>query len=195
MPADNRLILAAQDPHSIPLKVKGGLSGLISKLQDCGFIDTQLDQDPEQAFMTGKNFMDHISLVGCSPVYALSPDSQEPSGIVSFSPVYDAVQFIYGTNSMTPNCPECRKPLTHWKDKLPKPLQTCNTQKYTVQCHHCLQQINLGSLRFRREAVLGRFFIFVHRIFPREAVPMDGLLQMLEQFMGSPMAYYYCQGE
>jgi len=195
MSADNRLILAALDQESIPLEVKGGLPGLINELQDCGFIDTQLAQDPEQTFKSGKNFMDHISLVGCSPVYALDPDIEEPSGIVSFSPISDEPQFIYGSNSMTPKCPECREPLTHWKDLLAKPLQPCNTLKIAVQCHHCQQQNNLTSLRFRREAAVGRFFIFVHGIFPREAVPMDGLLQMLEKFMGSPMAYYYCQGK
>jgi len=194
--ADNRLILTTTDPNSVPVQNMGGVAGLIDSLQESEFISSVVNTGTANLFNSGAKLMSCISLVGCSPVYALNQDpGDEPAGIVSFSPVYDDVQFIYGTNSPVPKCPECREPLKDWRQSLPEPLQACNTVQYKIKCERCEQSIGLDLLRFRREAAIGRFFIFLHGIYPREAVPMDAFLNGLEQYMGSPVAYYYCQGK
>ncbi len=193
---DNRLILTATNPESVPLHETGGVSGLIQALQENDFIGSAVDPRSAYLFNSGVKIMNCISLVGCSPVYALNQNpGDDPAGLVSFSPVYDDVQFIYGTNSLTPKCPECRESINTWRQSLPAPLQACNTVQHKIKCDHCEKMIGLDSLRFRREAAIGRFFIFVHGIYPHEGVPMDAFLDRLGQYMGSPVTYLYCQGK
>ncbi len=192
---DNRLILTSINPDNIPLLTMGGVAGLIVELQNYQFIGQAIDEAPPCHYHSGSKIMNCISLVGCSPVYALTEESDEPTGVVSFSPVYDEMKFIYGTNTMTPKCPECHQAIQTWKQLLPEPLEACSVLNGDIQCEHCAQAISLKSLRFRREAVLGRFFISIHGIYPREAVPMDDFLSVLQPFMGGRVNYFYCQGQ
>lgn len=192
---DNRLILTTTNPGSIPLQAKGGVAGLIEALQHLDFIGAAVTGSTME-YHSGSKIMNSISLVGCSPIYSLTSEpGDDPAGIVSFSPVYKAVQFIYGINSMTPKCPHCSEPLNTWQQSLPGPLVACDTLEWLICCERCMKSVDLNSLRFRREAALGRFFIYVHGIYPHEAVPMDAFLVILEQYLGSPVAYFYCQGQ
>ncbi|VAW71996.1 hypothetical protein MNBD_GAMMA12-2998 [hydrothermal vent metagenome] len=192
---DNRLILASANPDSTPLSTLGGVSGLIAALQDYQFIGKAIDEGLPLHYHSGPKIMNCISLVGCSPVYALTDSSDEPAGIVSFSPVYSEMQFIYGANTMTPKCTQCHQTMGSWKNLLPEPLAVCNVMSGDIECEHCAQSNSLRSLRFRREAVVGRFFINIHGIYPREAVPMDDFLSFLQRFIGGSLNYFYCQGQ
>lgn len=140
-----------------------------------GHFDADGQADP------GDRLMDFINYLGCSP--ALSSGALEAS-IKLFS--YKTLTGMGAEPIETLRYPRCKHPISNGPALLAD-LQA--TARWT--CPGCGQQGNADEINWRKSAGYSHYFIEISPIFPREALPSEALLTILQDNTKKPWSWFY----
>ncbi len=127
--------------------------------------------------------MDYITFLGCSPALQRG----EIDSVIRLHSHQQA--FALGGESVVAiRYPDCQHPIENAADII----------RHFDQNWHCLQCDNQGSfgdINWRRSAAISCLFIEITRVFPKEAVPSDKLLDFLQQKTSSSWSWFYSQSQ
>jgi len=154
----------------------------VATLQDIGLIANELP-DQRNAFYTGQRYLDHIAYMGCSPAiqFEASKNSHDFCHVIIHH--YDRPQLLVSQEqTRAPHCPNCSKPIKNWQDMLTDD---------TINCSFCHTVSNIGELNWRKMAGYARVFIEITDIFPKEAIPQQTLLKLLNDACHTEWHYFY----
>ncbi len=174
-----KLILYPGNTTSSPPLV----TSVIESLQQVGLIGQSLDNG-QNSFLAGENFLQLITFMGCSPDVCLTPHSHAERDfchLTILGPLPEP-QLIWDNNCRPPRCPECKKPLSNWKQ---------GVNNTSINCNICGTESALGDLNWGRGAGFSHIFIEIHNVFPGEAVPVDALFTQLQRDTGVSWRYFY----
>lgn len=160
--------------------------GLLQRLSDAGLIGTALAGAPSH-FLTGPQFLQRITFLGCSPNLPLSADADatRPVCTVQLLGPYPEMRLITSHNCRPPRCPECHQNLAEWRSRI-------TLADWRIVCPNCGQESELQQLNWRQTAAAARLFIAISQVFPGEAVPTGGLLEALK-LENESWDYFYAQ--
>lgn len=160
-------------------------SSFIAALQEIGFISRKTTTGNTDHY-TGDKFLDYIAYLGCSPAIQFEPGANGETYCSIKIHRFASPRLIYSkTQSATPHCSSCRKPL---KNRLNKELAAA------ITCSHCHTTLNLAQLNWRKMAGYAQLFIEITDIFPKEAIPQQLLLDKLSAITDTGWLYFYsCQ--
>ncbi len=188
-----RLLLHPADPCAVPQDP----SALRATLRALGMLGAPFSYQGREHYLPGKDFLDLVTFVGCSPVVALAPprSGQDPCAaaeefchlcLVHPSP---APLCLVGPNATTPRCRRCRHLQDLWQARrfawCAHPLQPQGV------CAGCGQALVPADLDWRQSAGCASYFLEIWGIYPAEAVPSDRLIGTLEGSTSSPWRYFY----
>jgi hypothetical protein len=167
------------------------ISGLVSALQEAGFIAHQLHHFHEDnAFFTGDRYLDYIAYMGCSPSIQFDISGTDNDPASSFCHVkihqYECERLIVSQkHARAPHCPKCSKPVKNWQD---------NLAGEQILCDQCNSLSAIKDFNWRKMAGYARLFIEITDIFPKEAIPQQLLLDKLKSISNTDWLYFYsCQ--
>lgn len=181
------LVLTPADPGAAPHR-----EAVVEALRAVGLIGAPVATDRGQHYLTGDRFFQLVTFLGCSPHLQLTPpDDPVPPPAGSFCTVavgrpLPAPRLRHGRLTTAPRCPECGSPLVHWQ---------AAAGGAAVTCPGCARQTSLADLNWRRNAGIGRLFVDLWAVYPREAVPAPELLETLERATGEPWRHFYLLAE
>jgi len=156
---------------------------VVDNMRELGFIAAELDGQAGDCFIAGEHFIDLLSFLGCSPVIHLSPEEGDKFCYIELLDL-PAAELIYANQPFQPKCKRCRHPLTDWKTQL--------SGASVIQCHECNSAIPLDKVNWKQSAGYASQFMFVHNIYPHEAVPGERLMMKLEAISDNkPWDYFY----
>ncbi|TNF34946.1 MAG: hypothetical protein EP315_06595 [Gammaproteobacteria bacterium] len=159
------------------------LQHLLAMLKQTGLI---ADSDDQACQLPGKDFLNQLTFLGCSPEIQLSPEDGEKFCRISFSNIETKAVCLGHTSSIKPKCPACKKTISNWQ-------QTEDWQQADslLHCVHCNTDSAMHELKWRHECAYGRFALCIHYIHPHEAVPSETLLEALHRITGFDWDYCY----
>ncbi len=176
-----QLVFTSQDIEYVPTD----RAALISALQQGGLI---ADRWQGERYLIGDAFLSLVTFMGCAPAIELQPLAQHPDSTdfchIEFMPLHAQPVFMAGSDHLISRCPHCRQRHANWAS-IPASL--------THACDKCGVASHLAEYDWKHEAGCGRFFIALHGIYPHEAIPTPGLLQLLQQHTGTEWNYFYMQ--
>lgn len=142
-------------------------------------------------YMTGDRFLDLIAFLGCSPNIKLEPDKDHQSfcHVNIFVNQGESLVFRQGTQTTSPRCPGCRKPLSDWRRLIDH--NTTSLEKRMWLCPECGQEARPWQYDWRKTAGFGRCFIEITDIYPKEALPQATLLELLEKRFSMSWTWFY----
>jgi hypothetical protein len=179
-----RLILAPRDPQACPDRDR-----LSRALSEAGFIADPI-ADQEAAFHVGPEFLGLIAFVGCAVAITSDPVCGGPFCHVVVPPAALRPCFCHGRNTRAPRCPSCRGRLSDWQSQIEN---GASRSEAGIACPSCGKSHPMWSWDWKQQAGFARQIIQVEEIFPGEAVPTRGLLDLLEQTSGCVWLYFYVQ--
>ena len=157
---------------------------LVSVLSGLGFIDNELDNQPN-AWYAGEQFLSLITFLGCSPFVRFKPDEVHANfTYISMPQPLSEPMLHAGSNSKSPRCPGCKQANAKYKTSV-------DLHSAQLTCEHCKQSFSIEKWNWRQSACFARETIWVWEVFEGEAVPGDSLLRALRQHTGSPWNYCY----
>ena len=180
-----RLILTPQDPfHTLEY------DALVTILTELGLAGIPLE-GREYAYFAGDDLMQLITFAGCSPFLRFEPESPKDDDFchvqLTLKSEAEDPLFLHGENSKPPACPNCRKPVKGWQEKMDSWQQT-NGEWI---CEGCGESNSPMMLNWRKYAGFGRTLVEIFSIFPGEAVPVPSLLTGLEEKTDVGWIYFY----
>lgn len=160
------------------------ISSFISALQDIGLIAEQITTTgTDNHYLTGDKFLEYIAYLGCSPAIQFEPGTNdEPYCHINIHHLASALLIYSKTQSGTPLCPVCKKPL---KNRL------TDQSTSTITCRQCHSTLCFDQLNWRKMAGYAQLFIEVTDIFPKEAIPQPLLLDKLAAITSTDWQYFY----
>lgn len=166
-------------------------TALVARLRETGLIDAGLGT---QRFRAGPRFLELIVFLGCSPYVRLGPEARGDANPRTFTYVQipsavAAPQLLWGQNTRPPRCPGCRREIPDWRLRLLPREGTTPAPQW--RCPGCGKMSRLQELNWRHGACLSGFPVSIWQVHEGEAVPSDGLLQMLEAQTGGRWDYCY----
>jgi len=166
---------------------------IIDNLRSLQFIGESYDQQNEFCYLIGERFLDYISFVGCSPKINTEPSYSGDRNFyhVCLNDFHHHLEFIAGSVTKSPACPNCRATEEQWKDLVSE--WKADKQHYQWHCPNCHKYIPVPEMNWKKSAVFSKFSIAVHNIFPNEAVPNEELLKDLHHGTGAIWKYVYLQ--
>lgn len=177
--SNTSLIIHPEDPDWTPEEPEK----IIARLEKAGLIANEIPGEG-QSYLVGKNFLDMITFLGCSPNINLSPqDNSDNFCFVRFITKQKITAYT-SNHTHAPHCPHCKKPEKDWFDRM-API--------ALQCSSCGKSSPPWHFNWRKSAGFGRFFIEVTEIYPREAIPQPTLLTNLQQLHNASWSYFYLQ--
>jgi hypothetical protein len=155
-------------------------SQLVTTLREWGLLG---DADPQRqgAWLVGPAFNHHVMFLGCAPELKAHPTDAGDHLHITFSGVADIPQFLQGSNTVTPRCPQCGANESDYSD----------ASSGRLTCSSCGQSIATELWQWRLTAAYTRFYISVAGIYPHEALPSEIMLQQLEKLTGVSWVYAY----
>ena len=183
----HQLVLYCTDLDYFPADI----DHFIQQCQQMDLLAEPLNSKQNDHFFLGDRFMQYISFVGCSPFLKLKPETEHDNNfcqaMLSMPP--SDIHFLSPHPSPIPRCPHCKKPLS----QITKILDTwkTNKQNLAVDCQSCQVSTELYQLDWRRSAAFCRFYLAFSHIYPKEAIPSDGLINWLNDYSGQQWRYCY----
>ena len=158
---------------------------LIDYLREIGLTGKPLDTN-KKTFLTGENFLQLISFVGCSTSVCLTPKTSQDSGFchLIIKGPFKKPQLVQDKNSRPPRCLVCKKSTPSWQE---------NIDNQTIKCPQCENLTRLEDISWGRRAGYGRIFIEIHNIFPGEAQPVHDLLARLGRLTETDWSYFFTE--
>jgi hypothetical protein len=179
-----RLLLSTHDPLLLPAKTL-----LTATLAEAGFLGTPL-WDRDDAFALGERFLQLVTFAGCSVRIELSPNGEAPFCHIRLTGPFERPKFLIGRNTRPPRCCNCRAPLQNWE----KLLADGNAGPAApIACTACREATPPWNYDWKVKAGFGRLFIQIEEVFPGEAAPTPGLMNLLEGCTGCMWRYFYIQ--
>lgn len=163
------------------------IPSLVTVLQEIGLISNKIKpQDNTQHYYAGDRFLDHIAYMGCAPAIQFEASDDKQNFCFIKLHLYDSAKLIHSkTQSRTPHCPNCNKPVAGWLQ------QRTDT---TIHCDQCDTVSDIAKFNWRKMAGYARLFIEITDIFPKEAIPQQLLLDKLAGKLRTDWSYFYaCQ--
>jgi len=165
-------------------------TSLVRSLQAAGLIGEPLADLPGERYQAGPAFLQHISFLGCSPAVEFEPEQPGSEQFCHVGIEYsDQLQFHGGPNQVQVHCRECRSRETQWQDIISGWRDDRENHVYT--CPECGAETHAIELNWRKTGAFARVFIELFNIYPHEAVPTDGILQLLRKETGVEWKYIY----
>jgi len=166
-------------------------SDLRHTLQTLGLIkSTSEASDLPEWHAVGSNFLEHVTLLGCSPIVyqIIGENNTAPFRIHLPFPLKSPIWYV-PEKKVSLRCPKCHAQDFEWRADVPKwvldPLGSRRT------CAHCAKAFSLHQWRLREEIGFGRSFLEFWGIHPGEAVPGDTLLEALLGLSGGDWRWFY----
>jgi len=158
---------------------------VIAALQGCGFMGDSLD---EQRYLTGPAFFSHITFAGCSPYLQLQKPDDGGWGFCHIRLHEDRFPPLLHVTPQRgrPRCPVCRGSIPGWKERLSR---WGEVSPRLWQCEQCAALTPLAELDWRQYGVAARCSVEIHQVYPGEALPGEGLLQLLQEQTGREWGY------
>lgn len=125
--------------------------------------------------------MAYISFLGCSP--GLS--SGEVNTTIRIHQ-FEQVTAMGGQSVETIRYPGCKHPVNE-----PVKLLSRIQSEDEWLCPVCGNQGTPDQINWRKSAGLSTIFIEITSIFPKEAIPTEKLLNLLQNFSHTPWAWFY----
>jgi len=158
------------------------ISSLIEALQNINLISKTINKS-EKHFYTGEKFLDYITYMGCAPSIQFEASSENEKFCFIKIHHHNQKQFIISkTQAKPPQCPECKKPVKNWQDKI---------TDTTLFCEHCKNTTGIESYNWRKMGGYAQLFIEITDIFPKEAIPQQSLLDTLSTISNTDWRYFY----
>jgi len=179
-----RLLLSSQNPFLAP-----DASFLAAALTEAGFLGIPL-AGRKGAFALGDQFLQLVTFAGCSVQVELYPNSDSPFCHIRIVGPFELPVFQSGRNTRPPRCPNCRTPLRDWKRAL---AAWDGSQPEPIACTTCGEAGPPWTYDWKEKAGFGRLFIQVEEVFPGEAVPTPGLMDLLADSSSGEWRYFYIQ--
>ncbi len=162
-------------------------SKLAAALGEIGLTGETRQINYKTVLMAGPRFAELVVFMGCSPQLVTQlndgTDSGEDDPELTANLIYiqiihlETPVFAAGKNCITPNCPTCKQPLTR-KGRL-------------IRCKSCDTPIDATTLNWRKTAGVVQNFLYIHGVYPFEAIPSEELLSALNAITGSSWKYFY----
>lgn len=153
-------------------------------------VDVPLNNNGNNSFYVGCDFLQLITFMGCSPHLQLEPSPNgEPFCYIRLEGIWDVPQLRYGNNTQAPRCSSCQLRIHNWRDLLP--LWLAQPQQLLITCPQCGCKQRPIDLRWRKEAGFSHLFVVITNVFPGEAIPVANFLHGLRQHTGAIWDYFY----
>ena len=151
---------------------KPELENFLIQHQFCASIE---NQENAVTLTGGRQLMDYITFLGCSPAL----ESGGTASTISLH-AFERVCGLGGESIQTIRFPGCKHPISD-----PATLLSDHSPDDHWQCPDCGQQGTMHSINWRKTAGFAKIFIEVTPIFPGEAIPSDKLLNLLHSISGA----------
>ena len=179
-----RLFLHCQSPEFQP----DCLQTWNNALQEIAFIGSYFEAKQGKGYLIGDDFFNYLTFLGCSPqLEVMPPESGQWNNFCFVEWVQlEKPRLVQGMNRLKCSCTSCRKGLGHL-------LQDGFTQHRLVSlsCPQCGNPLSLSGLNWQHTAGYGRFFICIHSVFPKEAVPSAEFMKALSGLSGQKSWQYF----
>lgn len=176
-----RLILHPADPRYVP----GDHNEIFKALLAIGLLtETTCDK---HTYLAGKEFINLLTFLGCSPEIKLSPQDGENFCSISIPGYHEDNMLLGYTSTIIPRCPACKHKVNDWKQH----IHDWKHGNHIYHCTECQQQTPVAELNWRQEGGYGHCAIIINHIHPHEAVPADKLLSTLQQASQTEWVYCY----
>ncbi len=181
-----RLVLTPTDPLVLPDSFR-----LHRTLAEAGFIGEPLDAGGRR-FRIGPCLLDLLTFAGCAVQVETSPKEGAGEAFchVGLPRPTTAPRLLAGRNTRPPRCPACRARLTDWRDRI---ADWFGEALPSVRCPGCGHVGAPWDWDWKQQGGFGRQFVLVEEVFPGEAVPTPGLLDLLQGVDGGPWRHFYVQ--
>lgn len=158
-------------------------------LQDSGLVGEQVSAEMSGRYFTGKQFLQHVSFMGCSPAVEFGPVGDGEIDWHSFIYIYlpeprSQPAWLADTQMAKPVCPHCAKRIVNWSEYI-------QADKNKLVCPHCSHSSSVCDWQWRDAGGCAREFICIINAYPREAIPSDNFLQQLKNISGTAWHYFY----
>lgn len=174
------LLLHPDEPDWVP----ADRADFVALLGNLGLIDAASEAGEGSVFRLGRQFLDLVMFLGCSPHVVIDPqdpDGGQPVCRLRYH-VYSDVRFLSARMPPAVRCPHCRAPASGGVQRAPdRPFS----------CPQCGRISAAQALDWRQAAGFGRCFLELSGIYPHEAVPSDRLMETLRNYSRSPWCYFY----
>ena len=161
------------------------INDFTNKCEKIGFLSLEDKGLDTGYYLTGENFLQQITFMGCSPYLKIYPDDENDTDFCSvFIPATSqTAKLITSKQARCPFCPQCKK-------TLPVDMSIL-IAKTVLSCPNCQCHLRADELDWRRNAGFVNFAIVISNIFPKEAIPTEGLLNGLSQITGGEWKFFY----
>lgn len=145
-------------------------------------------QEIENRFQVGEQFLSLLCFMGCSPNIALYPqanqaNNQQPYCYIEIPEPTEKA--LISDKVKTPRCPHCKTP----QKQLVEQLRQSSIKKY--QCSHCHSDLIPEQLNWRKTAIFSPYRIIIQNIYEAEAIPDGNFLAQLEKAFPTTWRYAY----
>lgn len=177
--------------HPAQPAARAPVAGLASVLDGLGVIGPPYDAGPGRAYLTGSEFLRHVTLLGCAPELPPAPGGSRPPACVTLWSGPGPSWWV--APQVRPRCPGCGTDLAWRMPGTPHAATgLCRGEPGTrVACGHCGLSEPVESLDWRRRAVVAATLVACHGLHPHEAVPADALLTALADTTHCAWDYAY----
>lgn len=143
-------------------------------------------------FDPGERFSEHLAFTGCAVQIGGESDIHVWLPAISAEPM-----LLVGRNSRPPRCPGCGSTLQDWRAQLPSALWPATAsgacKHLMLVCPNCETHAPASDWDWRKQAGIGRQWLIIEGVFPKEASPLPSLLANLEGLDLGPWHYAYLQ--
>ena len=183
-----KLILHYRDPGASPADPQW----LEQQLRAIGFLGERYNQAGDNQFLTGPDFLQYISFIGCSPtIYTTLNEAGRPGFChMEISTVSQQTRFLGANNIRYFYCPHCRHKA---KEPTFRHMQDLDGPDNLWKCPDCGNDIPVYELDLREQGGFGRFYIAIWGIGEGLAIPSDKLLAELERITEKSWRFFYCR--
>ena len=183
----HRLVL-----HPVPADyAPSSWKGLQTGLEQAGFLGEKYGSYSDRLFLVGERFLQLITFMGCAPHIQLEPPKTESKDFchIGLSPIYSHSEFRSGERDVFAHCGKCGARITQWMNAVK--LWRQDNLASDLTCDRCGESQLLYHLNWRNKAGFARLYIDVYSVFPREGIPTNELLSILEKFSGVAWTFFY----
>lgn len=168
----------------------GGVALIAEALQQAGLIGAAIEHLAGKRYRAGPAFLQHISFLGCSPAVEFEPASADSEQFCHVG-IEQAAQLSFrgGPQHVQVYCRQCRQPASDWQSIIAAWQR--KPDDYHYLCPECGSASAPQALNWRKTAAFAHVFVVLYNIYPHEAVPTDGLLNVLRKTTGVDWRYIY----
>ncbi|WP_456413182.1 hypothetical protein [Thiolapillus sp.] len=161
------------------------VSVITTLLQDCGFMGGKLNA---RRYLTGPEFFRYITFAGCAPQMQLDMPAEGGWDFchISLHGDHQPPSLQVAKLRGRPRCPACRSNVSGWKEQLSAWSEDASRP---WQCENCEIVLPAAELDWRQYGFAARCSVEIHQVYPGEAVPVDGLMQLLKAGTGRDWRY------